>query len=94
MNEKNKDLQEQEKIRAGSAENMELSQDDLNQVSGGIITKEGAAWLTEAIRKGKAEGSTRENVAFYARYSSGKGPLAHSTGKEAEKWVLDHWDKF
>ena len=42
MNEKNKDLQEQEKIRAGSAENMELSQDDLNQVSGGIITKEGS----------------------------------------------------
>ena len=92
MNEKNKDLK-QKLNRARSEEVIELSPDDLDQVSGGIITKEGADWLTKRIREGKAAGSTKENVAFFARYSSGKGPLAHATPNEVSQWVLEHWDR-
>lgn len=93
MSKKNKDLQEHETIRGRSAEGIEISPEELNKVSGGIITEQGAAWLTEKIRAGKTSGSTKENVAYYARYASGKGDLAHATGEEAAQWVLDHWDK-
>lgn len=93
MNEINKNQQEQEMRRSSNPAESELSLEELDQVSGGVITNQGASWLKEKILAGKAAGSTKENVAFYARNASGKGALAHATGEEASQWVLDHWDK-
>ncbi len=90
MNGNKKDLL-QEKKRENDME-VELSLDELKQVSGGVITEQGAAWLTKKILEGKAVGATKEKVAFFACYSSGKGDLAHASGDEAAQWVLDHWD--
>ena len=92
MSGKYKEFQERDEIRSRSSREKELSLDELEMVSGGVITEQGAAWLTDKIRAGKTAGSTKENVAFYARFSAGKGDLAHATGEEAEQWVLNNWD--
>ena len=74
------------------ADTKQLSETELDNVSGGIITGQGAAWLTNTMQKAKANGSTKENVIFLAQYLCGQGVLAQTTPAEAENYVLNNWD--
>lgn len=91
MKQKNgREKEEMEMMRKDRLE--ELSENDLDQVVGGVITEAGADWLTDLIRQGKKNGSTMNNVMMLAGYSSGKGALAQTTPAEARTFIQQNWD--
>ena len=84
--EKKGTMMNQEKI-------VEMKENELDQIVGGIVTEAGAKWLTELIVEAKSKGSTLNNVMMIADFSSGKGSLAQTTPAEAREFVKKNWDK-
>ena len=84
--EKKGTMMDQEKI-------VEMKENELDQIVGGIVTEAGAKWLTELIVEAKSKGSTLNNVMMIADFSSGKGSLAQTTPAEAREFVKKNWDK-
>ena len=83
----------QEKMGMMEQESLkELSESELDQVVGGIITDAGKEWLTSLIQTGQENGARMENVMMMAKISCGKGALAQTTPAEARKFIQDHWD--
>lgn len=73
----------------------ELSVDQLNCVSGGVITKEGEAKLISGLKLAKMTGVSMEKVLelLPTYYNLLHSQFPETTLKEVEKYIRKNWNK-
>ncbi|SCW26814.1 hypothetical protein SAMN02910456_00152 [Ruminococcaceae bacterium YRB3002] len=90
----NQNMDEIFKAMFGAAE-AELDLDQLDDVSGGVITQKGEKMLRDGLKLAKVTGVSKKKVLelLPEYYNMLHSQFPNTTLKEVETWINKNWDK-